>query len=134
MVDQQEQDKVDAFNRRMNRVKNFMEKMEAGVIQEENKKAKFLEDTIERYTNQKEIEKIREDERRRNKIENDKLMLRKVLRDQIEEKNAFGKLDKYRNTEFNKFISDQTEKEQNYEKFKQDTLKQKQMAVQDAIL
>ena len=45
-----------------------MNKMEASVIAEENKKAKFLEDNIKAYEQKREKEDYLEEERRKKKV------------------------------------------------------------------
>ena len=46
MVNRQEQKKVEDFQKRETKIKDFMTKMEKGALAEDNKKQKFLEDNI----------------------------------------------------------------------------------------
>ena len=56
LINEQERQKREEVERREKRVSDFMNKMEATVVAEENKKAKFLEDNIKAYEMKREKE------------------------------------------------------------------------------
>ena len=108
--------------------------MEANVTVEENKKQKWLDDKIAMYAEQREQEKVREDERRKKKADDEKFYLRKVLTDQIIERNALKNLDKYRNVEINQFVENKTKMEMARELEHAQELERKRKEVQADIL
>ena len=58
-----------------------MTRVEKGVLAEENKKQKFLEDNVRKYEEKKEREDYFEDERRKKMILDRQEELKRVLRD-----------------------------------------------------
>ena len=110
-----------------------MTRVEHGVLAEENKKQKFLENNIKKYEEKKEREDYFEDERRKKMIHDRQEELKKTLRDQIEEKNMKKKLLRETNNVYVGIFKEKVEKDIEKESKEQEELKRRQKEVQDTI-
>ena len=133
LVNAQEQKKKDEFQKREDRIKEFMTRVEHGVLAEENKKQKFLEENIRKYEEKKEREDYFEDERRKKMIHERQEVLKKTLKDQMEEKNMKKKLLKETNNVYVGIFKEKVERDIEKESKEHEELKRRQREVQDTI-
>jgi len=69
MVNKQEQAQRDAIQKREDRVKQFMSKMEQGALAEDNRKHQLINDQIQHYEEKKQVEEKRDTELRKRRQE-----------------------------------------------------------------
>ena len=116
MVDEKDRQYQERLQARADRIKNFMTKMENSVVAEENKKQKFLEDNIIKCEEKKQRQDYVEDETRKKRINDNKELMKKTLREQMDEKNMKKQFNKEINNEYVKIFQDKVARDQEKER------------------
>jgi len=86
MVDRQEQKQREALQARVDRVNDFMHRMEQGALAEDNRKAQMITDNIQKYTEKQELADRRDQDRRKRQQEHNRVEIFNSLNMQMSEK------------------------------------------------
>lgn len=94
ILDQQEQDKINEFNNRVDKVKKNMDRMADNIIVKQQKRSNVEEQKIDTYVKQKQMEDMLEDQRRQKQYAQRQKEMRDVLKQQVKEREIRKQIDR----------------------------------------
>ena len=94
ILDQQEQDKINEFNNRVDKVKKNMDRMADNIIVKQQKRSNVEEQKIDNYVKQKQMEDMLEDQRRQKQYAQRQKEMRDVLKQQVKEREIRKQIDR----------------------------------------